>query len=298
MRQDQAERLRLLVKGLKQQMSIKTCGTSKKCRVVVVTSGKGGVGKSNLALGLSLALSKNGCKVMLLDADMGLANIDVILGFVPEYNLSHVLNNRKRLAEILQNGPAGLQIISGASGMEELANLDDVSLNRIFKETISLTKDLDFLFVDTGAGISNQVMAFALAADEVIVVTTPEPTALTDAYGVIKVLNYHQGQGQLKLVVNMARSREEGQKTADKLLTVTREFLGREVKLLGIVPCDINVQKAVCKHSPYIIAYPSSPASLSTMRIALNLGDLPDKPPRGIQGFLEGFFSFFRGSVS
>jgi flagellar biosynthesis protein FlhG len=295
MRQDQAERLRLLARGLKQQIRAQVCGLTRNCRVIVITSGKGGVGKTNLAVGLSLALAGNGYKVMLLDADMGLANVDVVLGLVPKYNLSHVFSGEKHLHEILQNGPGGLQIIPGASGLEEMVNLDTLTLLRFVGEVIKLTKDLDFLFVDTSAGISRQVLSFALSADEVLVVSTPEPTALTDAYGLIKVFKQNQGSGKLKLIINMARSRDEGKQAAQRLIRVVREFLDLEVEFIGIVPCDTAVPEAVRRHQSYLLAYPHSPASLSTMRIALNLGNFSPQKTRGVQGFFESLFNYFRG---
>jgi len=157
---DQAERLRLIAKSLQEKIRNQIYNNMKTCRVLAVTSGKGGVGKTNLALGLSLALARAGYRVMILDADMGLANIDVILGLIPKYNLAHVFRGKKKIEDILQPGPAGLQIIPGSSGIEELANLDPLALTKLLEEISAFNQKLDYLFIDTGAGISRQVLAF------------------------------------------------------------------------------------------------------------------------------------------
>ncbi len=292
---DQAERLRMIARSLQDQIRSQIYNSTKGCRVVAVTSGKGGVGKTNLALGLSLALAKAGYRVMILDADMGLANIDVILGLIPRYNLAHVFAGERRIEEILQAGPAGLWIIPGGSGIEELANLEPLALTKLLQEIAALGQNLDYLFIDTGAGISRQVLAFILAADEVLLVTTPEPTALTDAYGLIKVFNRHQGKGKIKLVINMVTNEQEGFDAAQKLISVVHQFLNIKIEVAGFIPSDTAVQDAVRKHQAYLLAFPRSPASLSTIKIASSLGERSGKPPRGIQNFFEQLLAFFRG---
>jgi flagellar biosynthesis protein FlhG len=231
---------------------------------------------------------------MILDADMGLANIDVILGLVPRYNLAHVFAGEKKIEDILQAGPAGLRIVPGGSGIEELANLEPLALTKLLKEIAVFDQRLDYLFVDTGAGISRQVLAFILAADEILLVTTPEPTALTDAYGLIKVFSRHQGKGKLKLIINMVRSEQEGYDAAQKLTTVVQQFLNIKIEVAGFIPADAAVQEAVRRHQAYILASPRAPASLSTIKIASSLGERAGNPTRGIQGFFEHLVSFIR----
>ncbi len=291
---DQAERLRLIAKSLQEKIRNQIYNNMKTCRVLAVTSGKGGVGKTNLALGLSLALARAGYRVMILDADMGLANIDVILGLIPKYNLAHVFRGKKKIEDILQPGPAGLQIIPGSSGIEELANLDPLALTKLLEEISAFNQKLDYLFIDTGAGISRQVLAFILAADEVLLVTTPEPTALTDAYGLIKVFNRHQGRGKLRLIINMVTNEQEGREAAEKLSRVVQQFLNLEIEVAGFIPCDTTVQEAVRRHQSYMLAFPRAPASLSTIKIASTIGELAGESPRGIQGFFKQLVAFFQ----
>lgn len=294
---DQAERLRIIARSLKEQIRSQIYEGPKSCRVFAVTSGKGGVGKTNLALGLSLALAKAGHRVMLLDADMGLADIDIILGLIPKYNLSHVFTGEKHLEEVLYQGPAGLQIIPGGSGIEELANFDTLTLTKLLKDIGNLDQKLDFLFVDTSAGISKQVMAFILAADEVLVVTTSEPTALIDAYGLIKVFKHRSGTGKLKLIINMVRNQQEGEMAAQKLLGVVQQFLNLEIEVAGYVPRDSSVSEAVRRHQPYILAFPRAPVSLSTIKIASSLSNLTQEKARGIKSFFEQLATFFQGQA-
>ena len=207
---DQAEHLRLMVGSLQDKIRDEVFGSSpRRCRVIAVTSGKGGVGKTNLALGLAITLAQ-AFSVMLMDGDMGLANVAVVLDISPRYDLSHVVIGEKDLGEIVTEGPYGLKIVPGSSGISELANLDPLTMTRLLREVTLLDQTMDYLFIDTGAGISNQVMPYLLSSREILLVTTPEPTALADAYSLIKVFRQNHGEGRLRLIVNMARSRQEG----------------------------------------------------------------------------------------
>lgn len=289
---DQAENLRLMVKSIQEKIQDELFRSSpRRCRVIAVTSGKGGVGKTNLALGLAITLARANYRVMLMDGDMGLANVDVVLGMFAKYDLSHVVKGERELGEIVMEGPCGLKIIPGGSGVDEIANLDPLTMTRVFKQVTALDRMADYLFIDTGAGISNQVMPYLLSSREILLVTTPEPTALTDAYSLIKVFHQHHGKGTLKVIVNMVKNQQDGHAAARRLQNAARSFLDLELEILGTVSYDPAVQNAVSRHASYVMASPGSPAALDTVRIASELGGIPFEPPSGFESFLRNFVS-------
>ncbi|MGB4303349.1 MAG: MinD/ParA family protein, partial [Syntrophomonadaceae bacterium] len=222
---DQAERLREMANQIRQQIEQEFVRQVHRARVVAISSGKGGVGKSTLALNLALVLCKQGKKVLLLDADMGMANLDIMLGVVPKYNLFHVIQGRKNLHDVIISGPQGMSIIPGGSGILELANLPASDMKRLLVELIKLDSDYDYMILDTGAGISKNVTSFLLAADDVIIVTIPEPTSITDAYGVLKSMNRASYNGKVYLVVNRVSDESEGIWVAEKLTIVAQKYL-------------------------------------------------------------------------
>ncbi|HOJ77430.1 MAG TPA: MinD/ParA family protein [Bacillota bacterium] len=259
---DQAERLREIVKRNK---------TTNSSRVIAITSGKGGVGKTNLAVNLSLALIKLGSRVLLVDADLGLANVDVMLGLVPRYNLGQVITGQCNINEIITVGPLGLRIIASGSADYKMANLSDRSIDFCLKQLNDIEKDTDIMIVDTGAGISRNVLKFVLAAGEAIVVTTPEPTAITDAYGVIKVIANSNPKTPIWLVVNMVKDEDEGQQVVERLQAVCNKFLGIELINIGFIPFDNQVSKAVKEQQPFLIGKPRSVAAQQVTQVAKNL---------------------------
>lgn len=287
--------MRHLTRNLHKKISHQVFENSKRCRVIAVTSGKGGVGKTNIALALSIVLSKAKYRVVLWDADLGLANVDVVLGLVPKYNLNHVIKGKCSFKDVIVRGPEGLQIIPGGSGIEELANIEPHILKQILQDVAVYDNELDYLVIDTGAGISNQVLAVTLAAQEILLITTPEPTALTDAYGLIKVLKNNSAAGCIKLVINMVKSEDDGQTAAQKLISVSKQFLNLNLSLAGSVPFDRAVQDAVRKNQSYILTYPRSPASLRTWRIASIFGGVEQQTPTGIKDYIEHVALFFKG---
>lgn len=294
---DQAEHLRLMVRSLQDKIRDEVFGSSpRRCRVIAVTSGKGGVGKTNLALGLAITLARAGYGVMLMDGDMGLANVDVVLGISPQYDLSHVVRGEKDLGEIVTEGPYGLKIIPGGSGISAFANLDPLTLTRLFKEVTLLDQTMDYLFIDTGAGISNQVMPYLLSSREILLVTTPEPTALADAYSLIKVFYQNHGRGKIGVIVNMTKNRQEGSGAARRLQNAARSFLDLDMvpEFLGSVSYDPAIQNAVSQRTSYVVASPGSPAALDTVRIASDLGGVPFEPPSGAESFFNNFMSHFK----
>ncbi len=263
----------------------------KKIRTIAITSGKGGVGKTSVAVGLAIALARRGSSVTVLDGDLGLANINVILGIIPKFNLYHVIKGKKKLKDILIEVPEGIKIIAGASGFHQLANLD----NRQREEFISALGELendDFLVVDTGAGVSQNVISFVVAADEVIVVTTPEPTAITDAYGIIKSIASQTPDKNIKLIVNRVQSVSEGRRVAQRVINIAGQFLNIKVEDLGFVFDDSMVPKSIRNQKPFIVTYPKSKASGCIMSIADRLlnREIDEKKQSGIAGFFQKLF--------
>lgn len=244
-------------------------------KVLTITSGKGGVGKSNLAANVAIQLARMGKQVTLVDADMSLGNLDVILNIQSRYNLSHVVSGRKRMEEIVHLGPEGIEIVCAASGMEELANLNRFHQARLVRELSNLQLHADTLLVDTAAGIGSDVTAFCLAADQILLVTTPDATAMTDAYGMIKVLTRHAYAGQINLVVNMADNAVQGKKIYLQMAKVARQFLDVSLYYAGTILHDTNVVSAVRARTPLVLSYPKSPAARSIGQLATRIGNIP-----------------------
>ncbi|SPF31278.1 Cobyrinic acid a,c-diamide synthase [Syntrophobacter sp. SbD1] len=241
----------------------------KPVRVMAVGSGKGGVGKSNVVINLAVALDRMGVRTLIMDADLGLANIDVLLGLTPMYNLSHVLNGQKRLDEVLVDGPGNIKIMPASSGVQELTRLTADQKLQFLELLDGLETDIDVLLIDTGAGISDAVLYFNLAAHERIVVVTPEPTSLTDAYALIKVLYSRHGERHFRILVNMAANQAMGKSIFAKLSKVADHFLdGLSLDYLGTIPLDTCVTKSVLKQKPVMQVFPEAPASKAFMQIA------------------------------
>lgn len=257
-------------------------------RVITVTSGKGGVGKTNFTVALAVAFARMGKKVLLIDADLGLSNVDVILGSSPPGNLLQVMQNGYPLNDIVADGPLGIKYISGGSGIYDLSNLSDAQLQYFLGQVGQFDAWADIILIDTGAGLNRMVLKFVMAADEVIVITTPEPTAVTDAYAVIKTYAAHSGTSPIRLVVNRVRELAEGEGVVSKLSKVSQRFLGLPVSHLGFVFEDRQVQKAVASQVPLMIAYPDSVAARCIDRIAHSLLYGENLPvPRGIRGLFQ-----------
>ncbi len=289
---DQAEQLRI------DAMAAGSAGTSSaskplsgKCRVIAVSSGKGGVGKTSLTLNLGLALIRLGYKVVIIDADLGLANIDVMINATPRYNLVDVISGEKKVSDILLRGPLDLKIVPGGSGVFELANLDRGKRQGLIDQLADLENEGDFILIDTAAGLSRNVISFVGAADDLILVTTPEPTALTDAYGMLKVLVERKLKYKSHLIVNSTRGMQQGSKTFDGLNRVVCRYLpDMKLNYLGDVRYDPAVSNAVHSFSPFVISRPRSPASVSVSRIAWRIASRDDKAVlerQGVAGFFE-----------
>ena len=258
-------------------------------KVIAVTGGKGGVGKTNVTLNTAISMAKQGKRVLVLDADLGLANVDVMLGLRVEKNLSHVLSGECLLEDILVEGPYGVKIApasSGSQSMVELSTTEHAGLIRAFSE---LRSEIDVLIVDTAAGISDMVLSFSRAAQDVVVVVCDEPTSLTDAYALIKILNRDHGVFRFKVVANMVRSLREGQELFAKLTKVTNRFLDVALELVATIPHDENIRKSVRKQKAIVEAFPSSPAAVAISNLAKQAGSwpIPAQPGGHLEFFLE-----------
>ncbi len=276
-----------------QASSLRKMNQSKLIKVMAVTGGKGGVGKTNVSLNLAISLAKQGKRVLVLDADLGLANCDVLLGLRVDKNLSHVLRGECTLDDILVTGPHGVKIApatSGSQSMAELGTTEHAGLIRAFSE---LRTEIDTLIVDTAAGISDMVMSFSRAAQDVLVVVCDEPTSLTDAYALIKILNREHGVFKFKIVANIVRSEREGKELFSKLSKVTGRFLDVALELVGIIPFDENIRKSVRKQAAIVDAYPSSPAALAITNLAQKsmTWPIPAQPGGHLEFFIEQLVS-------
>jgi len=256
-------------------------------RVISVTSGKGGVGKTNCVVNLAISLARQGKRVLILDADLGLCNLDVMLGLSPKYNINHVLSGEKKLREIIVTGPAGIMVIPAASGIQELTNLTVEQRLALTSSIERLDKDVDIMIIDTGAGISSNVMFFNAAAHEIIVVVTPEPTSLTDAYALMKVLMKKHGERSFKLLVNTARGDKEGKNIYSIISLVAGRFLNISLEYLGYVARDDKVQRAVINQRAVADMFPETSASLCFKALAERIAGMPMEavPSGGMQLF-------------
>ncbi len=281
---DQAEKLREI---MQKKESVPRGNT----RVIAVSSGKGGVGKTNIAINLAIAYAQLGRKVIVLDADLGLANVNVILGIIPQYNLYHLIKKQKRMKDIIINTEFGIQFIAGASGFSKIANLSESERKHFIDELYELS-NADIIIVDTSAGVSDNVLSFIAASDDVIIVTTPEPTAITDAYGIIKIIATEIDNVDLdiKLIINRVNSVVEGRKVAERVINIAGQFLNLKVDYLGFVYEDALVHSAVLKQKPFIALDPRGKASICVKHIVSRLENIDFKEGRGLGNFFKRLF--------
>lgn len=246
-------------------------------KVLAITSGKGGVGKTNIASNLSICFAANNKKVLLFDADLGLGNVDVIINAESNYNLTHVLSGYKELEEIVTVAPGGVEVICGGSGVEELANITPFKLQRLLDGFETLQDNSDMLVIDTGAGIHNSTISFCQAADHVLVVTTPEPASMTDAYAMIKVLASRKYTGRISLVVNMVANQVEGKRIYRQISQVAMRFLDVQVYEAGIICKTEKLVASVRKRLPVVLNYPKSRITADFVSMAARLTKAPVK---------------------
>jgi flagellar biosynthesis protein FlhG len=258
-------------------------------KVIAITGGKGGVGKTNVTLNMAVSLAQRGKRVLVLDADLGLANVDVLLGIRVTKNLSHVLSGECTLDEVIVTGPEGVMIVPATSGTQSMVELSDIEHAGLIQAFSSLQTPIDMLLIDTAAGISNMVVSFAQAAQDVVMVVCDEPTSITDAYALIKILSKQNGVYKFKIVANMVRSLREGQDLFTKLTRVTDRFLDASLELVACIPFDGNVRQAVRKQKVVVQAYPKTPASLAFKALANRACDwtIPHQPGGHLEFFIE-----------
>jgi len=237
-------------------------------RVLAVTSGKGGVGKTSTSVNLGIALAAKGQRVTLLDADLGLANVEVLLGLNSLYNLQHVITGERHMRQIVVQGPGGIGLVPGSSGIAKLADLGPIARENIIRGLGELQEDADFVIIDTMAGIGQNAVAFAAAADEVLLVTTPEPSAIVDAYAMVKTIHQLRADAVFRLIVNMAVNSAQANMVASKLDHVAQQYLGRTLAYAGYIPRDPHVAQAVMQTTPFFLRYPMAPATKSVQDIA------------------------------
>lgn len=260
-------------------------------RVIAVTSGKGGVGKTTFTINLAIALAAQGSRVFIIDADLGTANVDILLGITAKYNITHLLSGDKSLIDIAVPGPGNITVIPGGSGLQSLTNLKDTQFTQLLNSLNQLDGLADIILLDTGAGISKDVSNFLLAADEIIIVTNPEPHAITDAYAITKVMHTLECHGKHMLVVNRAENEEEANIVFSKLSTVVRQFLKTEIEYIGYVQDDRLISRSLKQQHPFILAEPQSIPAKNINAVAAKLLRIQDVKPTGISGFLNKMFS-------
>lgn len=258
-------------------------------QVIAVTGGKGGVGKSNVSVNMSIALAEMGRRVVLLDADLGLANIDVLLGITAKNNISNVLNGEITLRDVMVNGPGGIRIIPAASGTQEMASLQPEEHAGLIRAFSTIGEQLDVLVVDTAAGIGDGVVSFVKASQEVLVVVTDEPTSITDAYALIKLLNKDHGLFRFRILANMVKTPQDGHNLFAKLTKVTDRFLDVALQYVGSIPFDDSVKRSVQRQKAVVEAYPRAKASIAFKSLAKKVDSwpLPTTPRGNLEFFVE-----------
>lgn len=270
---DQADKLRQQVEKLKEQ--------APSARVIAVTSGKGGVGKTSISVNLALQFRNQGKKVVILDADFGLANVEVMLGIRPQYNLADVIFSNQSIEDVITEGPSGIGFISGGSGIQDLGNLDKTRLQKLIAQLVKLDNLYDVVIIDTGAGIADSVIEFVLSAPEVLLVITPEPTSITDAYSLLKVVNrkkeFDRNSKAIKVITNRVESYEDGQEIYDKIRIVVSKFLNIQLEYLGYIPYDRRMGNAVLEQRPVVIDAPNSEPALRLKSICNTLLEIPEE---------------------
>ena len=247
---DQAQPLRDYVKKVQ-----------RRARVIAVTSGKGGVGKTSTSVNLGIALVAQGKRVVVIDCDLGLANVEVLMGLNALNNLQSVIDGEKKLTEVLVRGPGGLEIVPGSSGIASLADLGPQARQRVIEGLDELMYEVDFIILDTMAGIGQNTVAFCAAADEVLLVTTPEPSSIVDAYAMMKTVYQVRDDVAMRMVVNMVANEEQARAVGNKLSRVAQQYLSRQVTCLGYIFRDTHVSQGVMQSNPFILRFPTAPAS-------------------------------------
>jgi flagellar biosynthesis protein FlhG len=282
---DQAQKLR--------QLATNNAESKARPRIITVTSGKGGVGKSNFVVNLSIALQRAGKRVLVFDADVGMGNDDVLMGFLPKYNVFDIIFNNKTIEEVIIKGPYGVGLVPAGSGLNRIEDIPSKKRDE-FINKLSALEDLDYIIMDTGAGISRTVLGFIACCEELFMLTTPEPTSLTDAYSLLKAVNHFKLKTKAKVIINRAFDEKEAIITYNKFNNAVTNFLKMELEYLGMVSEDRKLVQAVRAQQPFILSYPNCDASKDIERIAQKLIGTESKTEGiGAQGFFKKIFNIF-----
>ncbi len=283
---NQASKLKDYVKNNNMEINNKHKFHKDNSRIIAVSSGKGGVGKSTITVNLALALRELDQDIFIIDSDIGMANIDVLLGLNSKYDLNHVLEGICTLKQAVETGPYGLNVLSGISGLDDVLNVSNDNIKHLLTGVSEIEKEYDVILLDTGAGASQSVINFTTAADEILLVLTPEPTSIMDSYSLIKLLSSSNYQGKLHLVVNRVNSNQEADKIINRFINTAREYLNLDIELLGKIPDDHIIQESIKKQQPVFKLHPDSQVNDKFLEIAGNLvGIEPELPSRGIKSF-------------
>lgn len=280
---DQAERLRRMVNP-----------SNKEAKVIAVVSGKGGVGKSNVCLNFAISLSQLGKKVAIFDLDIGMANLDILMGISSKSNIMDVLDNDLSIFDIIEEGAGGISYIAGGSGFNSIVELDERRVQRFFTQLELIGNQYDFIFLDMGAGATKNSMQFVLSANEVFVITTPEPTAMTDAYAMVKYIYLNENEKPLYLIVNRTESEIEAKQTIDSFKKVAKQFLQKELLSLGHIPHDPGVSRAVKTQTPFVLYNQRAKASRAIVEIATNYLGIKNETGTRIGHFIKGMKRFLK----
>ncbi|MBQ6968488.1 MAG: MinD/ParA family protein [Lachnospiraceae bacterium] len=288
---DQADKLRNIIKASQ-------VASPNNARVITVTSGKGGVGKSNVAINLAVQFRTAGKRVLIFDADFGLANIEVMFGAIPKHSLADLIYQGASIRDVITWGPMGIGFISGGSGIAGMGNLSRDHLDYLIRNLSELDTMADVIIIDTAAGISEAVLEFLVASREIILVTTPEPTSITDSYSLLKALNLHakfnKDETKVKVITNKVETTEEGKQLYSKLSAVVNRYLKLNMEFLGVIPYDNSLVKAVMQQSPVLISNPQAKAAKAFQDVANTLMDIPHTETiyrRGMSGFFANIIS-------
>lgn len=290
---DQAEELRKLAEAQKNRMVTREANNKHKTVIITVTSGKGGVGKSNFVINMGICLQKMKKQVLIFDADIGMGNDDVLMGFLPKYSIYDIIFENKNIEDVIINGPFGIKLLPGGTGFPRFNEVSEEQRNN-FINKLSKLEGLDYIIIDTGAGINKTVLGFISCCEELFVVTTPEPTSLTDAYSLIKAVSYFKIKDKANIIVNRVFTSKEGDETFNKFNKVANKFLNMNLSYFGCISDDRKIVQAVRNQIPFVINYPTADASRNINSIAQKLvGTENKKKQNGIQDLFKKIFDIF-----
>jgi len=284
---DQAQRLRQMAMGNNENE------VQQKPRIITVTSGKGGVGKSNIVVNLSISLQKMGKKVMIFDADIGMGNDDIIMGCSSKYNVFDVISKGKEIEEVVITGPFGVKLLPGGSALTKVEDLTQLQRD-IFLQKLAALTGLDYIIMDTGAGVNKSVLGFIACCEDLVIVTTPEPTSLTDAYSLLKAVKHFKIKNSAKVIINRSLDNNEANMTFDKFNFAVMKFLNMKLEYLGKIGEDKKLAYAVRAQQPVIVSYPNSQVAQDINNIANKIEGTKEKSSgMGVEGLFKKIFSIF-----